>query len=253
MKLERIARKTLADEVFEQLSSQIVQGRMKPGIALPPERELVAMLGVNRGAIREALQRMAQAGLVSIQQGGGTRVLDFRRSGALNLLGRLMFSDDGSVDLRVARSVMEMRAALAPDIARLCAARRSDETLEELEHVIEQMQAAHDDPEALQVLSLQLWDALVRGSGNIAYELAFNTLRETYEDLRGALVQVLADEVRDVAGHRAIVQAVRRRDQSAAREAAAAVVERGTTRVMGLIAVLEGDDEDEDEKDGETT
>ena len=249
MKLERIARRTLADEVFEQLSSQIVQGRMKPGIALPPERELVAMLGVNRGAIREALQRMAQAGLVSIQQGGGTRVLDFRRSGALNLLGRLMFSDDGSVDLAVARSVMEMRAALAPDIARRCAARRSDARLEELEQVISQMREAHHHTHTLQVLSLQLWDALVRGSGNIAYELAFNTLRETYEDLRGALVQVLADEVRDVAGHRAIVEAVRRRDQGAAREAAAAVVERGTTRVMGLIAVLEGDDE----RDGETT
>lgn len=249
MKLQRIAKRTLADEVFEQLSDQIVQGTMRPGVALPPERELVGVLGVNRGAIREALQRLAQAGLVAIQHGGGTKVLDFRRSGGLDLLGRLMFSEDGQVNLEVARSVIEMRAALAPDVARWCARRRSEETAAELETLADAMEGVHqtarsgagDDSETLQTLSLQFWDVLVRGSGNIAYELAFNTLRETYDRIRGALVHVMADEVRDVAAHRSIASAVRRCDDVAARHVAAALVERGTVRIIELIEALDGE------------
>jgi GntR family transcriptional regulator, transcriptional repressor for pyruvate dehydrogenase complex len=247
VRLQKIARRTLSDEVFDQLSAEIVQGRMQPGIALPPERELVGMLGVNRGAIREALKRLAQAGLVEIQQGGGTTVLDYRRSGGLDLLGRLLFHADGSVDLRVARSLMEMRAALAPDIARLCARRGGRPAGQRLRAIATRMGEAGEDLDGLQVLSLEFWDELTRGAGNIAYELAFNTLRETYERIRGALVQVMADEVRDLAAYASIADAVTRGDELAARHVAAALVEHGTHRVMNLIAALERDDAPKEE------
>ena len=247
VRLQRIARKTLSDEVFEQLSAEIMEGRMQPGVALPPERELVEMLGVNRGAIREALKRLAQAGLVEIQQGGGTTVLDYRRNGGLNLLGRLMFEADGSVDFRVARSVMEMRAALAPDIARLCARRAGPDVIARLREIVDEMAAAEDDLDRLQVLSLDFWDQLTRGSGNIAYELAFNTLRETYERIRGALLIVMADEVQDFEAYESIAKAVARGDDVAAKHVAAALLEHGTHRVMGLIAALETERQEEEE------
>ena len=142
MGLQRIEKKTLSDEVYEQLSGEIVEGRFDPGVNLPAERQLCEMLGVNRGAIREALKRLAQAGLVSISQGGGTKVLDFRRNAGLDLLGRMLFHRDGRVNLDVARSVMEMRSALAPDIARLCAQRadRADAAL--LRQIVGQMDEA---------------------------------------------------------------------------------------------------------------
>jgi DNA-binding FadR family transcriptional regulator len=179
MALQRIAKKTLSDEVFEQLSEEIVRGRMAPGANLPPERTLVETLGVNRGAVREALKRLAQAGLVSIQQGGGTTVLDYRRNSGLNLLTSLLFHGDGTVDFKVARGLMEMRQALAPDIARLCARRSKPEIVTQLRAVVAAMGEAQDDLERLQTLSLDFWDELVRGCDNIAYELAFNTLRES--------------------------------------------------------------------------
>ncbi len=241
MGLQRIAKKTLSDGVYEQLSGEIVEGRYGAGLSLPAERQLCDMLGVNRGAIREALKRLAQAGLVSISQGGGTKVLDFRRNAGLDLLSQLMFRRDGSIDPGAARSVMEMRGALAPDIARLCAKRATPADLASLRELVEQMDvaaAAEDLPE-LQTLSLQFWDALVRGSGNIAYELAFNTLRETYVQLRDLLVQVMADEIRDVASHRAIAEAVARGDELSAKHVAAALMEQGTRRVLELVAVLE--------------
>src|SRR5262245_28659758 len=183
MALQRIAKRTLSDEVFEQLSREIVRGRMAPGVALPAERELCETLGVNRGALREALRRLAQAGLIAIAQGGATKVLDYRRTAGLDLLTHMLFREGGGVDLEVARSVMEIRAALAPDIARLCARRADATVIAELRGVLAEIERAHgsDDLPALQELSLRFWDVLVRGSDNIAYELAFNTLRATYD------------------------------------------------------------------------
>jgi len=241
MGLRKIAKRTLSDEVYEQLSGEIVEGRFDPGISLPAERQLCDTLGVNRGAIREALKRLAQAGLVSISQGGGTKVLDFRRSAGLDLLGRMLFYRDGRVNLEVARSVMEMRSALAPDIARLCAQRADKADVAVLRQIVEHMEVAAntDDLPELQSLSLRFWDAMVRGSGNIAYELAFNTLRETYDQLREVLVQIMADEIRDVRSHRTIAEAIARADELSAKHVAGALMEQGTRRVFELVAALE--------------
>ena len=132
MQLKPVTRKSLSDAVFEQLSSEIVHGRMVPGAPLPSERTLCDLLRVNRGAVREALKRLSQAGLITIQHGGGAKVLDYKQSGNLDLLTRLLFRSDGTIDLQVARSAMEMRAAMAPDIARLCARRRQPEHIHQV-------------------------------------------------------------------------------------------------------------------------
>lgn len=237
MPLQKIERRTISDQVFEQLSREIVDGRMPAGELLPSERELVSVLGVNRGAVREALKRLAQSGLVQIQQGGGTRVLDYRRTAGLDLLGSLMVRADGEVDVRVARSVMEMRSALAPDVARLAALRRPDASLDALRTTLSAMQAT-DDLTALQGLALEFWDTLVQASDNVAYRLAFNTLRETYELIRGALVIVMADEVSDVDGHGAVLRAIEQQDAQAAQRAANALVCRGAARVFQLLDAL---------------
>lgn len=252
MALQRIAKRTLSDEVYEQLSREIVHGRMAPGVTLPPERELCETLGVNRGALREALRRLAQAGLVAIAQGGATRVLDFRRTAGLDLLSELLFLPDGTVDLEAARSLMEIRAALAPDVARLCAQRADATVVAELRGLLARMAAAdrEDDLEALQDLSLSYWDTLVRGSANIAYALAFNTLRTTYDKIRVALVQVMADENRDLARMKAIVDAVARRDETGARKAATALLEHGTASVLELIETLRAADQRRDPERG---
>ena len=164
MQLKPVTRKSLSDAVFEQLSSEIVHGRMVPGVSLPSERTLCDLLRVNRGAVREGLKRLSQAGLIVIQHGGGAKVLDYKQSGNLDLLTRLLFRSDGTIDLQVARSAMEMRAAMAPDIARLCARRRQPEHIHQVFELVAAMAARPDDLPALQTLALQFWDVLVDGS-----------------------------------------------------------------------------------------
>jgi GntR family transcriptional repressor for pyruvate dehydrogenase complex len=241
--LEPVARSSLSDAVFDQLASQILTRRIEPGSPLPSERDLSKAFGVNRGAVREALKRLAQAGLIEQRHGGGTTVLDYRHSAGLDLLSRLLISPEGEPDLRVARSIMEMRAALAPDIARLCALRADSELHRLLREVVDDMRAAlgegGEDLERLQVLSLELWELLVTGADNIAYRLAFNTLRSTYEQIREALVIALADELRGVDTCAALVAAVEAGDAELARSHASAIVEQGSRGILAAIELYE--------------
>ena len=241
MALEPVQRKSLSEAVYDQLSGEIIEGRLEPGAALPAERELCRVLGVNRGAVREAIKRLVQAGLVSVRQGDGARVLDYRQHAGLDLLSHLLLRVDGTINLETARSVIEMRAVLGPDVARLCAMRADAETRAALEDRIERMQAAANDIEALSLHSIEFWQTLVDGSGNVAYQLAYNTLRTTYEQIREVLVETLAAEVANVEGHRVVWRAVKNGRPEAASRAAANLLRPGTDGVLELIEVLQAD------------
>lgn len=238
MPLEPVQRKSLSEAVYDQLSGEIIEGRLGPGDALPAERELCRVLGVNRGAVREAIKRLVQAGLVSVRQGDGARVLDYRQHAGLDLLSHMLLRADGTINLVVARSVVEMRAVLGPEVARLCAERANEDDRVRLESIIEDMERDAGDPEALSLHSIEFWQVLVDGSGNVAYQLAYNTLRGTYEQIREVLVETLAAEVANVEGHRSVYRAVKSGRPDATSRAAQNLLRPGTEGVLELIELL---------------
>ena len=74
-----IDRRLLRDDVYGRLRDAIVDGSLAPGEQLR-DGELAAWLGVSRTPVREALLRLAEAGLVVAQAGRSTTVssLDLR-------------------------------------------------------------------------------------------------------------------------------------------------------------------------------
>ena len=74
-----IDRRLLRDDVYHRLRDAIVDGSLAPGEQLR-DGELAAWLGVSRTPVREALLRLAEAGLVVAQPGRSTTVssLDLR-------------------------------------------------------------------------------------------------------------------------------------------------------------------------------
>jgi len=237
--LKPVRKQSLSDAVFDQLREQIVSGEMKAGTALPAERALCETLDVNRGAVREALKRLAQARLVSVQHGGASRVLDYRSSGGLELLPDLLLTDAGGFDPAVVRSVIEMRSALAPDIARLAAVRGGAAVASVLDDIVARMAAVQDDLRCLQTLAMEFWSALVDGTSNVAYRLAYNSLRQTYEKCMDLLTGVLADELGDRDSYLAIASAVRRGNAKAAESLARALTRRGEERMLAAVAALD--------------
>jgi DNA-binding FadR family transcriptional regulator len=93
--------------------------------------------------------------------------------------------------------------------------------------------AAATDVAVLQQLSLDLWTALTTASGNLAYQLALNTLRDAMLALPG-LPSARAGELRDLRGYRAIVEAVRKKDGAAAVRAARAHLSLGAAGIASL-------------------
>ena len=239
--LKPVRRQSLSDAVFDQLRDQIVSGAMRAGEPLPAERALCEALGVNRGAVREALKRLSQARLVAVQHGGASRVLDYRASAGLELLPDLLVDEAGGFDPVVVRSVVEMRSALAPDIARLAALRGGrDVAADALDAIVARMDAVAGDLPALQALAMRFWSALVDATENVAYRLAYNSLRDTYEKCMDLLTGVLADELGDRNGYGAIATAVRRGDGAAAERLARELTRRGERRLLDAVAALGG-------------
>src|SRR5689334_6534180 len=111
----------VSDTVHAQLRDQILSGELAPGDAVPSERELAEQLSVNRHAVREAVNRLQQARLVQVSQGGATRVRDWRADAGLDVL--IDLAREKQLGPQLARAIVEMRASIGTDAARLCAAR----------------------------------------------------------------------------------------------------------------------------------
>lgn len=237
MAFEPIARSSLAESVVDQLADEILAGRIAPGDALPSERSLSELLGVNRGAVREAIQRLAAQGLVRPQQGSGNHVLDYRQEAGLDLLPRLLVRGGGQVDPAAVRSVAELRACIGADAARLAAARATPAQRRALVELGERLAAAPDRA-ARQALALELWQAVVDAADNIAYRLALNSLVRAYAPVQALLRDLLADELDDVEGHRAVVRAIEQGHSQPARDAAAALLARGSDALSSLALLL---------------
>ena len=69
MALQPVNRRSVPEDVFEQIVAEVLSGDMQPGEALPSERRLAEVLGVSRPAVREAIKRLTAAGLVESTSG----------------------------------------------------------------------------------------------------------------------------------------------------------------------------------------
>ena len=67
-------RQSLVDSAEQALRNWLAPGRHRPGDRLPPEHEVAQMLGISRGTLRTALQRLEDTGEIVRKQGSGTFV-----------------------------------------------------------------------------------------------------------------------------------------------------------------------------------
>ncbi len=237
MPLNPVARRSVTDDVFEQILADVVTGELGAGTSLPSERRLAEMLGVSRPVVREAMQRMAQAGLVTVRHGGATTVRDFTRYAGLDLLPRLLVRH-GELDLRVVRSILEARLAVGPEVAALAAARGTPDLARALGGAVDALADA-DDPVSMQRHALAFWDRVVDGADSVVFRLMFNSLRAAYEPGLEALATVMEPEVTHVRGYRAVVAAVTGHDPDGARSAATALLGPATSSLLDAISELE--------------
>jgi GntR family transcriptional repressor for pyruvate dehydrogenase complex len=98
----------VSDIVMEQLEAMILEGTLREGEKLPPERELAQQFEVSRPSLREALQKLEAKGLVYSRQGGGTYVTDAVERAFFDPLAEIMAtSPEAHFDLLEFRHALE--------------------------------------------------------------------------------------------------------------------------------------------------
>ncbi|MEY4511412.1 MAG: hypothetical protein RLZZ450_3534 [Pseudomonadota bacterium] len=218
MTLQAVQSRGLVEQVFSQLASGIMSGAYEVGTHLPSERALAETLQVNRQVVREASRRLAQMGLVQVLHGDGTRVLDFRAHGGLDLLA-LMMEQAGSrkTSLSYWIPILEMRSALAPDVVRHCAKRAKPRVRDQLLQVADEMSRTQTDA-TLYKLENQFWDLVHEGAEHIVYQLTYNSFKRCASLIQEQSHAWVANEVRHSGFYMPLARAIAEGDADRAEQ-----------------------------------
>lgn len=202
----------VSDVLHDRLRAEILSGELEAGDAVSSERALAERHGVNRHAVREALKRLQQAGLIRITQGGATRVLDWREHGGLDLLLDLVSGSSGTSPAgppaEVVRSVLELRALIGVDAMRRFVSHSDAKERDRVARLVDVVSMAVESergaarPIAVSAAYEDLWREIVAGAGNVAYRLMLNSLNRAvaaFPELAAALAPEDPEALRDLA------------------------------------------------------
>lgn len=145
--IPRITRRTLHDEVLNQVRDMIIEGRLAPGARIN-EVQIGAALGVSRTPLREAIKTLASEGLVEIVPARGAIV---RRFLAADLV-----------------QIIEVLKQLEQLGGRLACARASDPTIASIVALHDRMMELYAARNRLEYFKLNqaIHTAIVQASGN---------------------------------------------------------------------------------------
>lgn len=206
---KNIEHKKLGDHVIHQLQEKISLGELKPGDKIPTETELMAMLGVGRSTVREAVRVLAKAGLLEVRQGDGTYVL-----GRTNNLEPL----EHRLRRATILEVYEVRRALELEIAKLAARRRTEEDLITMRESLAQRCEARslNDKRAYVDKDLLFHLAIAAASKNGVLTDLYFSFSNTVRD---ALDKLISDQElykNQISIHEQLLAAIERQDEQAA-------------------------------------
>jgi DNA-binding FadR family transcriptional regulator len=178
--------------VVDQVVDLIRSGRLSKDALLPGERQLAVAMQASRRTIREAIEILEEAGVVSVEPGraGGTRIASVWIPVSL---------EAGSTDLPTDElyQALEARRVVEPRVAQLAALRGTDDDFRIMRETIDLQQANQGDAwritEGNVIFHRQLWHA----AHNPDLEGA---MRSIYRRLSGAFVfAVSGDGLQDAA------------------------------------------------------
>jgi DNA-binding FadR family transcriptional regulator len=244
-------KKRATEEAADRLRAAILKGEFRPGTDLPGERELSVRLGVSRLTLRAALTRLESEQLVKPIHGSGTRVLDFRESGGIEMLGHLYtLSTAGYAPSSLLGDLLEVRRLVSVEVIGLCAERSTEEELAEMERHVDELAAAVDDVPRFMQLDISLALRMVRGTHNLGLVFLANTFVRILMQQPGIELAFALNPRGAVASYRRIATLLKARDAKRARKLTRILVGKMDRSLVAMVAGLgpaANDDEPEDE------
>ncbi|MBP7393670.1 MAG: FCD domain-containing protein [Zoogloea sp.] len=224
MSTGKIAVQRLSDTIAHELERRILEGALKPGDRLQPERELAVELGVSRPSLREAIQKLVSKGLLHSRQGGGTWVTDRLDAGFTDPWGEMLRQHPN-----LQADLLEFRGMLESEAAALAARRATDADLARIGEAYAKVEALFAEGPSATVFEEQVkadlafHQAIAEAAHNVMFgHLTASLFRVTHEniDLNLRHLRRMENdwlELRDQ--HSAIWDAVKSRNSQAAQAA----------------------------------
>ena len=252
------SKKRVTIEAADELRQRILTGTYRAGSTLPGERELSEQLGVSRLTLRSAIAHLEAEGLLRPVHGSGTRVLDYRENGGVDLLGYLaqLAMEGRLVPTEILADLLELRRAVAIEAVGLACERANAAEIADMRAHVARQAELLDQPRAFMQSDVAFARLVVRATHNLAFELIFNTVARTIESNAGLELAYFANARQSIAVYGRLLDVVERRDAKRARQLAERLLTRLDRTTLARIAVLfegaaeplaEATDEEEEE------
>ncbi|MBU9433750.1 FCD domain-containing protein [Burkholderia multivorans] len=217
-----IIQRDLHGQTAFRLATAILRGDYPPESLLPREPDLMAMFGVSRTVLREALRTLTSKGLVESRPKVGTRVRPRR---AWNLLDADLLDWYARVApaLSFALKLQEMREMIEPHAAAMAARVRAADAIAAIDEALDAMAAARNVDEWVRA-DLRFHLSVLEAGGNellVPLGALIDRTLEAQLHLNARRAHVYNASL---AEHAAVGDAIRAGDADGARRAMAALL-----------------------------
>jgi GntR family transcriptional repressor for pyruvate dehydrogenase complex len=211
---DNVKRVSTTERIVENLVALIAQRSLQPGDKLPPERELCEIIGVSRPVLREALKALQVMNIIRIQQGAGAYVRSLEPQNIVEHLD-IVFH----LDISLYHDLYEARRVLEGSLARMAAARITQEELAALAENIRKAEEHTCDLEDFYQLDLDLHGIVLKAAGNRVMPVFMQSINKLVLLMRKRSNAKPHIRLNTIADHRMIYEALAARDGEAAGKA----------------------------------
>ena len=212
MKIERVKRITIVDQVYEQLKERILRREWTSGEKLPSENELSESFGVSRITIRQAIQKMATLGIVETKLGDGTYVCPYAPGMIMNNIIPIAFLGENSL-----LEVLEFRKVIEAPTAELATQKVTDQDIRALENIYERMLFMRDCKSAFFQADFDFHLEIANITNNSLIINTYTILQNVLKVAMEQTVNVRGHE-HGIYYHQLIIDAMKSRDSQSCRK-----------------------------------
>ncbi len=212
--IEPIKKTRIPEEIADRIRLLILDGTFASGRPLPSERVLASRFCVSRGSIRDAFRMLEMIGLLETRHGQGAYPRELTVDRLVAPLASVMtYRRDLQGEL------LDVRRMFEPAVARVAAARVTDEDLADLQRILEVQRRKLKAGRSAIVEDTAFHAVLARATRNRVVVRIMETLNNLLiESSKHSLKQKGRPE-RSIKGHEAVVAALGRKDPEGAARA----------------------------------
>lgn len=177
MPFEKIKTLTVRENFVRELENKIISGELRPGDKLPPAKDMCSMMGVSLTVVNAGMSELVSKGFVETVPRRGSYVADYKKKGNTDTFISIMRYNGGTLTADEVRSFIETRMAIDPFVARLVVERASDEEIEQLLPIMDEMHK-ESDSRRLSELVTGFYHRLTVISGNSFMALLYRSTAE---------------------------------------------------------------------------